>query len=69
MSVRQLEPACFKVLFHCAQLEAEDGEVKCQFLVFKEFLKVNSLSLVGSDPLNWNESPLNGVQLVFDLTS
>lgn len=52
MSAQQLEPAYFKVLFHRAQLKAEDGEVKCQFLVFKEFLKVNSLSLVGFGPLN-----------------
>lgn len=37
MCVRQLEPACFKVLFQCEKLKAEYSEIKCQFLAFKEF--------------------------------
>lgn len=45
MCLRQLEPACFKVLFQCKQLKAEYSKIKCQFLVFQEFLHVNQLPL------------------------
>lgn len=31
ISAQQLEPACFKVLFHCEQLNAEDSEIKRHF--------------------------------------
>lgn len=41
MCIRQLEPACFKVLFQCEQLEAAYSEIKCRFLVRKGFLKVS----------------------------
>lgn len=47
MCVRQLEPACFKVLFQCEKLKAEYSEIKCQFLAFKEFKKVGQLPLFG----------------------
>lgn len=46
MCIRQLEPACFKV-FQCEQLKAEYSEIKCHFLVFKEFKKVNHLPPLG----------------------
>lgn len=45
--LRQLEPACFKVLFQCKRLKAEYSKIKCQFLVFQEFLQVNRLPLFG----------------------
>lgn len=47
MCIRQLEPACLKVLFQCEQLKAEYSEIKCQFLMLKEFLKVSRLPLFG----------------------
>lgn len=47
MCVRQLEPACLKVLFQCEQLKAEYSEIKCLFLMLKEFLKDSRLPLFG----------------------
>lgn len=45
MCLRQLEPACFEVLFQCKQRKAEYNRMRCQFLVFQEFLQVNQLPL------------------------
>lgn len=45
MCLRQLEPACFEVLFQCKQRKAEYNKMRCQFLVFQAFLQVNQLPL------------------------
>lgn len=52
MSLQQLGAASLEMLFHFVQLKSGDGEIKCQCLVFKVFLKVNSFCLVGLSPLN-----------------
>lgn len=58
MSTLQLGAASLEV-FHHVQLKWGDDEMKCQCLVFKVLLKVNS-SLAGLGPLNRIsfESPL-----------
>lgn len=47
MCIRQLEPACLKVLLRCGRLQAEYSEIKCQLLMLKDFLKVSRLPLFG----------------------